>query len=228
VKYNFFGFVIIGITRVKGLELLRKNHMKKIKRKYIMAAAIMIFCAACAGVGAAYADEVIAKNNATSGLISAIASKFNLNQSDVQAVFDEQRSKMAADRQAKMVEMETKRQEEFTVRLSGLVTAGKLTHAQADAIKTKNAELKAAREANKADMESIKNKTADERQAAMEAQKTKMETERAALKKWASDNSIPEEYISMAGFMGGGRGRGRGFGYVGGSGQKQADNAAAN
>jgi hypothetical protein len=55
-------------------------------------------------------------------------------------------------------------------------------------------------------MANMKEMTKAERQAAMEAQRTKMEAGRAALKQWAADNGIPEEYIP-AGFMGGG-GRG--------------------
>jgi hypothetical protein len=195
--------------------------MKKISRKQMVAAAIMIFCAACAGFGAVYADETTGKNNPMSGLVSAIASKFNLNQADVQAVFDEQKSKMKADRQVKMAEMETKRRAEFVTRLSGLVTAGKLTQAQADAIKAKRTELQAQREADKPGMESMKNMTEAERQTAMEARKTKMEAERTALKQWAADNGISEEYIMMAGEMGmgGGHGRGGGFGGPGPDGQ---------
>ena len=174
----------------------------------MVAAAIMIFCAACAGVGAVYADEITDKGNPMGGLVTAIAQKFGLQESAVQAVFDEQKSKMEAERKIKMAEMETKRTAEFETRLSGLVTAGKLTQTQADAIKAKHAELQTQREADKPVAESMKSKTEAERKAAMAEQKTKMETERAALKQWAAANGIPEEYIPMAGLMGGGHGRG--------------------
>jgi len=187
--------------------------MKKINRKQMVAAAIMIFCAAtAAGIGAVYAADSDSKSNPMSGLVAAIASKFNLNQAEVQAVFDEQKTQMEANRQAKMAEMETKRQADFVARLGELVTSGKLTQAQVDAIKAKSVELKAARATEKIDMESMKDKTEAERQAVMEARKTKMEAERIALKQWAADNGIPEEYIPMAGRMGGGHGRGGGFG----------------
>ena len=48
--------------------------MKKLQRKQIVAVAIMIFCAACAGVGAVYANESAMRGK---DLAAAIAQKFN-------------------------------------------------------------------------------------------------------------------------------------------------------
>ena len=184
----------------------------KLSRKNIVVAAIMIFCAATvAGVGAVYADEIVGKGNPMSGLVSAIAQKFNLNEADVQAVFDQQREQMQAQREQNRGQMETKRQERFEARLGELVSSGKLTQSQANAIKDKKAELEAQMEATKPD---FKNMTQEERKTAMKEQKTKMEVERVALKQWASNNGIAEEYLPMTGmgFMAAGHGRGGGFG----------------
>jgi len=188
----------------------------KLSRKNIVVAAIMIFCAATvAGVGAVYADEIVGKGNPMSGLVSAIAQKFNLNEADVQAVFDRQREQMQAQREQNREQMEAKRQERFKARLGELVSSGKLTQSQANAIKDKKAELEAQMEARKdATKPDFKNMTQEERKTAMEEQKTKMEAERAALKQWASNNGIAEEYLPMTGmgFMAAGHGRGGGFG----------------
>lgn len=187
--------------------------MKKLKRKHIVAAAVLIFSVACAELGAVYAaSDADGKFDPMSNLAAAIASKFNLNQSDVQAVFDGQKSEMETRRREQMAQMQASRQQEFADRLAQAVSAGKLTQAQADAVKTKHAELQAQCEAQRTAAGDKKNMTKAERQAAMEAQRTKMEAGRAELKQWAADNGIPEEYIP-AGFMGGGGGRGgRGFG----------------
>ena len=52
--------------------------MKNIKRKYIIATAILIFSVAAMGVGAVYAaDAAAGKTDPMSGLVNAIAQKFN-------------------------------------------------------------------------------------------------------------------------------------------------------
>lgn len=122
--------------------------------------------------------------SSTSGgtsLVDKIAQKFNLNKSDVQKVFDEDRASHEAERQQKMEE-----------RLTQAVKDGKLTQAQADAIKAKLQEMKTF-------MDSLKDKTEQERRDAM---KTKMDE----LKQWAADNNIPKGYLPMGhGMMGGHR-----------------------
>lgn len=116
--------------------------------------------------------------NPISSLIKAIASKFNLSESDVQSVFDDQRTQMES--QHKQMEQ---------ARLSQAVTDGKLTQAQADAITAKQAEMQADREANK---DSFGSKTEAER-------KTEMEAKKADLEQWATDNNIPKEFMPFGG-----------------------------
>lgn len=149
------------------------------------------------------------KPNPMQSLITAIAQKFNLSTTDVQAVFDEQRTQMEAQHTAKEA-----------TKLATAVTNGTLTQTQADAITAKKAELEAAREASK---DTFQNLTQAERQA-------KMAAERDALKTWATENSIPEQYLM---FLGGGRGsKGghgeRGFGGPGMPGQQAPTATLAN
>lgn len=118
-----------------------------------------------------------------SGLAAAIAKKFNLKESDVQAVFD-----------ANHTQMEAQRETDIKNRVAQLVKDGKLTSTQADLINAKRAELQKTREANRASMDS---KSHAERKAAMDA-------ERTALDKWFTDNNIPTEYRHLV--FGGGHG----------------------
>ncbi len=110
------------------------------------------------------------KQNHMGDMISALATRFNLNQADVQKFFDEQHTKMEADHAA----MEK-------TRLDQAVKDGKITQAQEDAIIAKHDEIEKLEE-------TLKDKTPQERQAAM---KTQMDS----LKQWATDNKIPTEFF---------------------------------
>lgn len=137
--------------------------------------------------GIASAATVAAATDTTntdpmSSLVEKITSKFNLNKTEVQAVFDEQRTTHEAERTEAMKE-----------RLATAVKDGKLTQAQADNITAKQAEMKTF-------MESMKGKTEAER-------RTAMESNRDSMKQWADDNDMPEEYMRL-----GGRGHGPGDG----------------
>jgi|GEM_PF-589552 len=142
----------------------------------MVATAILILGVACAGIGAASAAAEDGKTNPMGELVFAIAQKFNLNEADVQKVFDEQRSKM-----------ETRRQQAFIDRIDKAVAAGKLTQAQAGVIKSKKTEYESL-------IAGLSGKAAAERNA-------KLEKFAAALKQWAADNNIPAGYLPMAGGM---------------------------
>jgi len=96
--------------------------------------------------------------------------------------------------------MEAEREQEMKDKVAALVEDGKLTQAQADKINAKRAELQQAREANR---DSMQDKTADERKAAMEAEKTTIDT-------WLSENDIDDSYayLLMGGHGHGGPGGG--------------------
>lgn len=142
-----------------------------------------------AGLGAGVAHAATSSsdsNNPMSSLVDAIATKFNLDKTQVQQVFDEQKTKMDAERE-----------QEVKDELAQLVTDGKLTQAQSDAITTKRAELEKEREANR---DSFKDKTAEER-------KSEMDTKRTELEQWAKDNGIDTQYLKYVfGHGPGGRG----------------------
>lgn len=131
-------------------------------------------------VSVSAATDTSKSGDPMSSLVDKIASRFSLDKSKVQAVFDEERAVHQAERQHAMKD-----------RLATAVKDGKLTQGQADKIAAKQAEMKTF-------MESLKDKTRDQRHQAMEAKRNE-------LKKWATENNIPEEYIGPAG-------HGRGFG----------------
>ncbi len=155
-------------------------------KKVIIASSI-----AALGVTGLAGGAVFATANSTSGtdpmsgLVSAIATKFNLKKDDVQKVFDEQRT-----------QMETQREQEVKDQVAQLVKDGKLTQAQADKINAKRAELVKEREANRT---SEQNLTDAQR-------KTKMEERKTALDTWFKDNNIDSQYVYL--LMGGHGGRG--------------------
>ncbi len=145
------------------------------------------------GAGVAHAATSSEENDGPmSSLVSAIATKFNLDKTQVQEVFDAQREAM-----------EKEREEKVQTELKQLVTDGKLTQAQADAITAKRTELETQREANK---DSMKDLSSDERKAKMDEQKT-------ALEAWAKEQGISTEYLRYVMGHGpgghGGPGRGR-------------------
>lgn len=120
--------------------------------------------------------------NNRNSLVTAIAQKFNLNQSDVQSVFDQNQK----DRFAHMETM-------FESHLTQLVKDGKLTDAQKTLILNKRNELKT----QKLDLSNL---TPSERRAKLEAQ-------RQSLEDWSKQNGIDINLIFSKGF-GGFKGRG--------------------
>lgn len=187
--------------------------------------------ASIAGMQAVSAQTDSPTGSSTSGpaaLIQKIAEKFNLNQDEVKAVFDE-------ERQARETEHEAERAAE----LQSAVDAGDITAEQKSAIEAKQKELKAAMESERQALETwatdngIDAKylmmggprgddskastrlqeavdageiTAEQKslieQKAKELQ-TKRETSRSELETWATDNGIDQKYL-MGGKMGGG------------------------
>ncbi len=117
----------------------------------------------------AMANESTSGQGRMSGLVEMIAQKFNLNQDEVQAVFEQAREEQHAQHQAQELE-----------RLEALVEEGTLTQEQKVLITAKQAELKASQESQK---ESFQDMTLEERQEAMETQKAELEA-------WAQENGI--------------------------------------
>ena len=72
------------------------------KQVAIIGAVAAISTAGFIGAGVANAATTTNGTNPMSGLVDAIANKFNLNKSDVQAVFDQQRTQREADHEAEV------------------------------------------------------------------------------------------------------------------------------
>lgn len=139
-----------------------------------------------AGVGVA--NAATDTTNSQDSLVSAIATKFNLNKTDVQKVFEDEHA-------AREVKQETR----VNDKLAQLVKDGKLTQSQADALKTKRAEVKKEREANRPSIGS-NSKTHED-------MKTEIEKKRTELESWATNQGISKDYLHFV-FGGGHRGPG--------------------
>lgn len=159
--------------------------MKKVHKGLVAAAAFAtIGTAGLVGTHATHATSDTSSSDPMSSLVGKLASKFNLDKSDVQKVFDENRS-----------EMEAKHETELTTRLQKLVDAGTLTAEQKTKIEAKLKQIKAERESNK---DSMKDLNDTERKAKMDAKKTELEA-------WAKENGLDLTKLRDI-FMKGGRG----------------------
>jgi hypothetical protein len=154
------------------------------KKNLMIAAAVATIGAGSIGVGLASA----ATNNSTSGgssLVDKLVAKFGLKKADVQAVFDAEHTTRQAERTQAVAD-----------KLAAAVKAGTITQTQSDAITAKLKAMQAERETGHAKFESM---TDAERKTAVEAKKAEM-------KKWLSDNKIPEDFmrtLHMGGHHGG-------------------------
>lgn len=148
--------------------------MKSMKSIAVTAAALAGIASAGTGVLYAAQSPSNAVRNPVNGIVNAIATKFNLNASDVQSVFDEHRRKAEET-------VRTEHETRIKAELDQAVTDGKLTREQADKIIAKRQELATLKT-------DLKNGTPEEHRAAMEA---RMES----LKTWAKENNVPVEYL---------------------------------
>lgn len=167
------------------------------KALIVAAAATTLAVTSVTGIGLAHAASATGQGNGSlSGLVEALATKFNLSQEQVQQVFDDQH-KLA----------ETERTVEVKSELAQLVTDGKLTQAQSDAILAKRAEVQAQHDGNRSSM-------------SREERRTAMEKERTTLEAWAKNQGISTEYVN---YVFGGRGKG-GEGQMGNGGGRHGRN----
>lgn len=152
-------------------------------KKRTMVAGAMAAAVGLAGVGSVGLVSAATSNNpdnsSSTSIVDKIAAKFNLNKSDVQAVFDQDRSEHEADLQAKLQE-----------RLAQAVTNGKLTQDQADHITQAMAEIKSLMNDQRPDQLD---------QATKDQLKVKMD----ALRTWAQENNVDMRYVGYGGRMGG-------------------------
>jgi len=120
-------------------------------------------------------------------IVQKIAERFNLNVSEVEQVFDEERDERRADMYA-----------HFAERLNDLVTEGKLTEAQKEAILDKHEEMQNS-------MEELENLTPEERKGKMQAMHEEFKT-------WVDEQGIN---LPLLGPFGTGFGHRGGFGGMG-------------
>ena len=162
--------------------------MNKTTKIFAITAIVAALGASAVGVGTTLAAQDVVENpdKGMSGLINMLAEKFNLETTDVQAVFDEFRNQKQVNFQ--------QRYEAF---LDQAVLDGELTQEQADSILGKHTEIKNFREG-------LRGQTPEEIQSAMES-------EREDLKQWAADNNVPERFLRFGRGPGAGRGPGRGM-----------------
>ncbi|MBU6141729.1 hypothetical protein KGO95_01240 [Patescibacteria group bacterium] len=164
--------------------------MNKTRLKLIAAATIAAGVLT-AGLGIVHAASTTNGHPSfMSGIVAAIAQKFNVNPSDVQQVVDQQ---LARQKTQAM----TARPQSIADRLAQAVTDGKLTQAQATLIQNEEASVKTQ-------MAALQGKTGTDLRTAMGQIMT-------SLKQWAADNNIPQQYL----MFGSGRpqmGRGHGMG----------------
>jgi len=164
------------------------------KKTILVGAIVAALGAGAIGVGTTLAAEAGNRSpEFVSGLVSAIAEKFDLDPTAVQEVFDEEAQSRRAERQAKRGEI-------YEQRLAKAVENGKLAQDQADALILKRDETQEY-------AETLKDMGNQER---MDAMKEKV----GELKDWADENDIPAEFIRFGPppHDGRGQGIGRGFG----------------
>lgn len=151
--------------------------------KQMLAAGVFTAAVFAASV---FALSASAQNsNGDESLASKIASKFNLNKEEVQAVLNEHRTEHRAEHQEE-------RKLRLEERLTQAVADGNITEEQ-------KAKILEFHENQQSFFDSLEGKTREERHDAME-------NHREEMKKWAEDNGIDEKYV----LFGGGMGRGHG------------------
>jgi polyhydroxyalkanoate synthesis regulator phasin len=146
-------------------------------RKKLIIAVSAIAAAGIIGASTLGIASAATSNNSGQSIVDKIAQKFNLNKTDVQKVFDENRQEHQAARQQKQAD-----------KIAQAVKDGKITQAQADQLTAKLTELQTFRD-------SLKGKAPAEQRAAMQTKMTE-------LHQWLVDNKIPTNLSGPGGHMG--------------------------
>lgn len=150
----------------KLLTLEGGEHMTS--KRMLTASIIAAFGLAIMTSSAVFAQSETGDKGMNS-IVQQIAHKFNLKESDVQAVFDEEHKVRTAEMH-----------EKFETNLTNLVSKGSITEEQKQKILAKKKELSANKPKN---LTKFKNMTPNQRKTEMEKQKTELEA-------WAKDNGI--------------------------------------
>lgn len=138
---------------------------------------ITIAAVSAMSAGLVVATNAFAQANSPSGVpsvVQEIANKFNLNESDVQAVFTQHRQ-----------EMQAKMESNYETYLGNLVKTGKITQEQEQLILNEHKQLMSQMRST---MKNFKNMTPAQRKA-------QMQTERQTIENWAKQNNINLQYL---------------------------------
>lgn len=169
IAHHSFTVSSYDLCKVVGRIFFNLKYYMKFTKPLIIAGAITTLSIAGA-TGMLAHNAQAASSTSHQSIIDELVQRFGLNKSDVQAVFD-QHKKEIQDEHAQTIQD----------RIAQAVQDGKITQVQADLITSKQTEVKTF-------MDSIKDKSASDRAAAMK-------TEFDALKQWASDNKIPQQFM---------------------------------
>jgi ABC-type uncharacterized transport system ATPase component len=120
----------------------------KLGKTPLVAAALVAVVGATAIGASAVSAAGGAGNGPFTDLASAIATRFNVDATEVQAIINEH---VATHQEERHAEMEANMAE----RLAAAVTAGKLTQAQADALTAHRAEMETLHEAHREQMDAF-------------------------------------------------------------------------
>ncbi len=151
--------------------------MSKFSSKVILPAAVLTLMGGMALAASASQVSAHFGGDGQTTLMQRLVSRFNLNESDVKAVFAEVRTERQAERE-KALEL----------RLTEAVAAGKLTEAQKQLVLAKHEELQATREANLTAWQAL----------TPEEKRTQMTEQRQAIQDWAKANGIDTSFLFMA------------------------------
>ncbi len=174
------------------------------KRKMIIPA-LVLGVATVVGVSS-FSNVSANEESQYSPIVQRIAEKFSLNQDDVEQVFEDGREEHRA-------EMKKNREE----RLSELVSEGKLTEDQKNALIAKQEENRVKSEERRNEFQNL---SREERQAKM---KESRETNKAEMEKFAEEQGIDLKELHSEMGEGFGERKGRGNG-SGGHGQGRGNN----
>jgi hypothetical protein len=157
------------------------------KKTLLTVAAVSILSGGVVVVTNAFAQTTTSGQQSVPSLAQEIASKFHLNVSDVQSVFDQHQQ-----------EVKSQQESTYDAYLQNLVNTGKITEEQQQLILNKHKQLASQMQSNR---QKVKSMTPTER-------KTQMRAAIQDLKNWAKQNNIALQYLRPFG-------PGRGFGRVG-------------
>lgn len=141
-------------------------------RKFSAAFAVLAAIIGIGGLSLANRASADTEKAPHESIINRLAEKFNLNKSDIESVFNEEREAHQAEMAAK-----------FEERLAQAVADGKITEEQKTLILQKHEELQSERES---DRENWQNMTREERQ-------TEMQKQHDELSAWLEANNIPTD-----------------------------------